>query len=212
MSTSTCPRCDTLLKMSLSLDNIGISKQNTVQLNTETPLDITEDGDNDNIDTVNYELIISKIENDQIPTDDELISINIKDMIKTDYYKALKNKSQIKKKITMLIEDLSNTDVNSDCYLYCGNCGYNKKMDTGFVIATKYPKGASYENEFIDEDNIRNNILLGIYHRTAEFNCTNSSCPSNNGQVAEACIIRRPHSFKTMYVCAYPECGAIKSL
>lgn len=232
MSTITCPNCDTLLQITLSLDNINTNNdsQNTLLLNSETPNDITDTNDivnnednkdNENnkdkedeeeVDNVNYELLISKVENDQMLTDEELSTIRIKDMIKTEYYKNLKNKSQIKKKINDMIEDMSNSDANSDCYHFCGNCGFSKKTDNGFVIATRYANSAINENKFFDTDNARNRKKIKIYRRTRQFKCGNGKCPSNNGSPPEAVMKREKGSYRMIYACAYPSCGFIKRL
>lgn len=246
MSTSTCPNCDTLLQITLSLDNLNTDNQfnnqnqvNQIMLNTETPDDVTETDDatdkvvdtvdnavdntadnaEDNAeeveeDLVNYELLISKVENDQTLTDEELASINIKRMIKTDYYKSLKNKSVIKKKIIDMIEDMSNSDSNSDCYQFCCNCGFSRKTENGFVIATRYSKSGSInnENKFFDKHNVRNKKQIRTYRRTRQFKCGNPNCPSNNGKPPEASMIREKGSYRMIYVCAYKSCGYIKRL
>jgi hypothetical protein len=157
-----------------------------------------------------YENILKTVEREETLTEDQVANIDIKRMIKTDYYKSLKSKSDIKKKILTLIEDMSNSDENTNFYLFCTNCGYNRPLDTGFHIMSKNPEGVASIHDYSDDSSTRNDIHTGIYPRTREFKCPNDKCESNHGKPTEACMMRDGDTYKMVYVCT--TCLTIKRL
>lgn len=151
-----------------------------------------------------YEKILSDLSSNKKLTDDQIKKIDIKDMIRSKYYKTLKSKSNIKKQILTLIEDMGNTDKYIDFYLYCENCGYWRGLDDGFRILDKNPMGVPSISDYTDDSVIRNNVHFGIYPRTKDFKCP-EKCPN-----PEAFMMRDNNSYKMIYVCV--SCLSIKRL
>lgn len=158
-----------------------------------------------------YEKILQAIENDQPLTNEELAQIDIKKMIKTDYYRGLKTKSTIKKKILGMIDDMGNSDENAAFYLFCSNCGYSRPLDPDFHILSMNPEGVASVHDYSDESKIRNSVHSGIYPRTREFTCPNKDCLSlKKGNPTEAVFMRDGDSYRMIYVCTM--CLTIKRL
>jgi hypothetical protein len=158
-----------------------------------------------------YEAVLKAIENETPLTDDQLEKIDVKRMIKTEYYRSLKSKSAIKKKILAMIEDMGNSDDNTTFYLFCTNCGYSRALDPGFHIMSKNPEGVASIHDYSDESKLRIAVHTGIYPRTREFTCPNDKCVTlQKGTPTEACMMRDGDSYKMIYVCT--DCLSIKRL
>lgn len=198
-----CDRCNTVLNITRNLGNYGI------KLDTETP-DTVSETDAIKIDDKFYEKVLKMAEKDKIIGDEDLEQININDMIKTPYYKKMDNKGEIKKKISIMKEDLENSDINTDVYLVCTNCYFNKKMPNQFLVLTKNPEGVADTYDYIDEDNFRNKKFCRTLPRTRNLSCTNKNCPSNKKKevTPEACFFRKNNLFETVFVCVH--CSTIK--
>jgi len=161
-----------------------------------------------------YETILMAIENNQPLSNEQLAKIDIGDMIKTHYYRNLKTKSEIKKKILGLIDDMGNSDENTAFYLCCTNCGYSRALDSGFHILSKNPDGVAASHDYSDESKIRNVVHYGIHPRTREFICPNTGCDSlKPGNPTEAVFLRdesNRDSYRMIYICT--TCLTIKRL
>lgn len=160
-----------------------------------------------------YQRILSKVEADEELTDDQITRIEIKDMIKSQYYRDLKSKSAIKKKILTMIEDMGNSDDNTEFYLFCSNCGYSRTLDSNFHVLSKNAEGVASTHDYFDEDKTRLIVHSGIYPRTREFNCPNKDCSSQKGAPTtstEACMVRDANSYHMTYVCV--NCLTVKRL
>lgn len=152
---------------------------------------------------LNYEVLLKKIEEGGKPTNEELREINIKDMVKNEYYKKMAKKGKIKKSITDMIDDLDNADDNTNAFMVCNNCNYNKHIEPGFRILSKNPENYIAQNDFVNEDAYRNKVHLRTMPFTRNFKCTNAKCPSNQKKVpSEAIFFRKSaNSHETVYVC-----------
>jgi hypothetical protein len=158
-----------------------------------------------------YETILKAVDSDQPLTGEQLAQIDVKKMIKTEYYRALKSKSAIKKKILGMIEDMGNSDENTTFYLFCTNCGYSRPLDSGFHILSKNPSGVASLHNYSDESKIRNAVHTGIHPRTREFTCPNKECASHKkGNPTEAVFIRDGDTYRLIYVCT--TCLTIKRM
>lgn len=197
-----CERCNTIMSITRNLNNY------LVKLDTETPKTVS-DTEEVKIDDKFYEQVLKKIENDENISDEDLQTINLVDITKTPYYKKLDKKGDIKKKISIMKEDLENSDINTDSYLVCGNCHFNKKMPSQFLVLTKNPEGVADTYDYIDEDKFRNKIYSRTLPRTRNFSCLNKNCPSKKkGITSEACFFRKNNSYETVFVCVH--CSTIK--
>lgn len=180
-------------------------------IETEEDSEVDSESDRDNEAEEFYEKIITAIEGDQPLTNEELSKIDIKNMIKTDYYKGLKSKSAIKKKLLGMIEDMGNSDENVTFYLFCTNCGYSRPLDSGFHVLSKNREGVASTHDYSDDSKIRNIVHYGIYPRTREFICPNKDCASHKkDHSTEAVFMRDGNSYHMIYVCT--TCLAIKRL
>ena len=152
---------------------------------------------------VDYETLLKKIEEGGKPTNDELREINIKDMVKNEYYKKMAKKGKIKKSITDMIDDLGNADENTNAFMVCNNCNYNKHIDPGFRVLSKNPENYIAQNDFVNEDAYRNKVHIRTMPSTRVFNCSNAKCPSKQKNVqSEAIFFRKnPNTHETVYVC-----------
>lgn len=239
--TDFCKNCDNILEMTRTLPNVNpdnskellntatpdeLSETDTSDFPAEVDSaggeggqdadksdaesDVDSEERDDELENF-YEGVLTAVENEDPLTNDQLANIDIKKMIKAEYYQSLKSKSAIKKKILAMIEDMGNSDENTSFYLSCTNCGYYRALDPGFHILSKNPEGVPSIHDYSDESKIRNNIHTGIYPRTREFKCQNTKCASNTkGTPTEACMIREGDTYKMIYVCT--TCLDIKRL
>lgn len=196
-----CENCDSILDISRSAHKHGDL------IDTDTPSDLSSDDDNVDID---YEDILQRVEKGEVLSKTELQSIDIKEMVKNEYYKKLPGKGDIKKKIIDMIDDARNSDDNVHAYHVCRNCSFSKRIDPGFKIVTKNPEGAVAVHEAVDEASMRNKVHLRTIPRTRNFNCPNAECPSQKGKVPTEAIFFRKHrhTHETIYVCT--RCLTIK--
>ena len=229
--TDFCKNCDQILEITKSVPAKYYGRESQL-LDTETPIELSETGNDisesevdeiEEIDEIDengeitdidekfYENIIKKVENNQFPSNDELSQIDVKKMIKTNYYRSLKTKSAIKKKLSDMIEDMGNSDENTSFMLFCSNCGYSRPLDPGFHILSKQPEGQASVHDYSDDSKIRNSIHCGIYPRTREFICPNKDCLSHKpNNPTEAVFMRDGNTYRIIYVCT--SCLTIKRL
>jgi len=229
--TDFCVNCNSILELTKKLPSKAAStdanKAAQDILNTNTPVELsdTESAKEEQIETETdeaqkaisaeneafYTRVLKLVEDNKTLSDEDILKIDVKDMIQTEYYKNLKAKSDIKKKILTLIEDMGNSDENTAFYMFCSNCGYNRRLDPGFHIISKNPKGVPSVHDYIDESKIRNIVHSGVYPRTREFICPNDDCESKQKSYpTEACMLRDGDSYRMIYVCV--SCLTIKRL
>lgn len=189
-----CQNCNNLLDISRSVFI------NDTKLDTETPNTVT----NSNTTTeVDYKTIIQKIENNETPTNAELLSIDFSELVKNNYYKKLTKKNNIKKALLNMIDDMENSDNDKKSFLYCNNCNYSKPIATNTLIMSSISEGVIASHDYINEANYRNKIHVRTMPRTRNFNCPNSKCPGKTGKApVEAIFFRKyPYSYEMVYVC-----------
>lgn len=206
-----CENCNNILDISRT-----IYTTNNETLNTETPNTVTDTDDDVNNevhiddDNTNYEFLLKKLEDGKTLTPEELLSINIKNMVSNEYYRKMSKKGYYKKKIIELIEDLGNSDDNTQAYMYCKNCAYNRPIPSRFRVISKNPEGVASVHDYINEANYRLKVHMKTIPRTRNFKCPNSSCDSNAGKLpTEAAFFSRNNtSYEKIYVCV--NCLTIK--
>lgn len=232
-----CEKCDNILDITRSIpENVEVYDNNTPDVlssdddedqdqdrdqdqdqdqDNQTDGQETDEHENDNknkepISNVNYEALLKKIEDGGKPTNEELREINIKDMVKNEYYKKMAKKGKIKKSITDMIDDLGNSDDNTNAFMVCNNCNYNKNIDPGFRVLSKNPENYIAHNDFVNEDAYRNKVHLRVVPSTRSFKCPNAKCPSKQKNVQSEAIFFRKNAgtHETVYVCK--KCLTIK--
>jgi hypothetical protein len=152
---------------------------------------------------IDYGSILQKVESGTKISDDELRSIDIKDMIQHPYYKKISKKADIKKQIIEMIEDMGNSDDNTKAFIVCKTCGYTKQINGKLKIYTKKPDGVIATHDVIDIANYRNRTLCRTMPRTRNFKCANSECATHNKNTpTEAIFFRKSQeTYETIYVC-----------
>lgn len=200
-----CEKCDNILDVSRT----SLTKEE-VDLNDSQPTDTIESESTENKIVVDYENILRKVENDEKLTNEELSSIDIKDMVKDDYYKKLGKKGKIKTQIMEMIDDMRNSDENTSAYLVCQNCAFTKPIKSGLHILTKNPEGVPATHDYINESNYRVRVNMRTMPRTRNFTCQNKNCKGLMQSLPQEAIFFRKSadSYETIYVCTH--CLAIK--
>lgn len=178
--TQYCPNCDHVLDITRNLRTPHTEKE---------------------ISAENYEHILKKIENDEQLTRSEILSVNVKDLLKSEQYKQSQKKGKIKKQLIDVIDELQSSDENIGAYLVCSNCLYNEPIKQGLLIYTKNPEkeAAYHENENINV--YRNFVFQKTIPRTRNFICPNKDCASHTTEPTEACFFRKPNSYEIIMVC-----------
>jgi len=198
-----CEKCDNILDISRT----PFARDD----NMLTPNTISSDGDEDADIDVDYESILKRIEKGEKIPDDELSLIDVKDMAKNDYYKKMSKKGEIKKQIIEMIEDVGNSDENTQAYMVCNNCYFTKPIKAKFRVLTKNPEGVMAEHDYVNEATYRNRVHMRTMPRTRDFNCPNKECPSHTDKHIpnEAIFFRKSaNAYDTVYVCT--NCLTIK--
>ena len=122
-------------------------------------------------------------------------------MIKLPYYKKMQNKGNLKKKLMIMIEDLSNSDYDAIAYHVCSNDMFNEPIKTGFHLMTRPPPGNKILESF-DIEKYRNLCYTNTLPRTRNFKCLNDKCPTHDVKTPqEAIFFRIPNSFQVYYIC-----------
>jgi hypothetical protein len=171
--------------------------------------DLSDDSEYDETKELYYQEILKKLQNGEQPTEDELRSIDMKEIIKTEYYKKMNGKGQIKTTLINMIDDLSNSDTNTKVYHICNNCLFSKQLDPGFHVLTKNQEGVVSSHDYENEEVYRNMVYQRTKPRTRAFICPNKSCPSIAGsKPSEACFFRKQGTYELIYVCTL--CHTIK--
>jgi hypothetical protein len=194
-----CENCDNILDITRSV--IKGDQYNT--LDTDTPQNVSNDSDTDQENAPDYETILKKVEDGKKLTNDELGSIDIKEMVKNEYYKKMTKKGEIKKSIIDMIDEMGNADENTKAYMMCKNCGYNKSIEPRFRVLSKNPEGIASTYDYVDEASYRLKVHIRTIPATRNFNCPNKECPVNkNGVTPEAIFFRKnATTHETIYVC-----------
>jgi len=203
-----CDKCDNILDISRTNTKININALDT----TDTPKELSDsdNDDNENKVDVDYESLLKKIESGKKLTNDELKMIDIKDMVKNEYYKKMSKKGEIKKMLIEMIDDMGNSDDNTQAYLVCKNCGFSKNIDSGFRVLTKNPEGIVANHDYTNDAFLRTKIHIRTMPRTRNFNCPNKNCPVYKNKLAPEAIFFRKNakSYETIYACCH--CRTIK--
>lgn len=181
--------------------------ENSEDLDSEA----SESGELDARNNAKYEEILKKLQTNEQLTEDELKSIDMKEIIKTDYYKKMNGKGQIKTLLINMIDDLSNSDNNTKVYHICNNCLFHKSLEPGFHVLSKNPEGVVSSHDYENEEIYKNMVYQRTKPRTRAFKCPNKSCPSVTGsKPSEACFFRKPGTYELIYVCTL--CHTIKRI
>ena len=217
-----CDNCDNILDISRAVhferdiqesdtpDTVSsVSPEEQEQLKENLNLkDSTESNDN-----YDYESFLKKIEAGEKVSNEELKSIDIKEMVKDEYYKKMLKKGEVKKKIIDMIDDMDNSDENKNAYLICNNCAFSKIIEPKFLVISKNPDGVVSYHDYINESNYRNRVHTRTAPCTRNFNCPNKECPvyKKKGLIPEAVFFRKkPTGYDTIYVCKH--CLTIKPI
>ena len=194
-----CENCNNFPDFSRSGKMIGT---HTDSENTPTALSDSSLS-NQTEKNIDYEDILQKVETGKKLTEDELKSIDIKEMIQHPYYKKITKKAEIKKNIIDMIEDMGNSDDNTRAFIVCKTCGFTKQIKGKLKIYTKKPEGVIATHDIIDIANYRNRALCRTMPRTRNFTCPNDNCASHDKRTpAEAVFFRKSQmSYDTVYVC-----------
>ena len=197
-----CENCDNILDIS------RFNVKNGDILDSETPKNLSSNQNSD--EDVNYESFLKKIEDGEKLSNDDLKSINIKEMVNNDYYKKMSKKGEIKKSIIDMIDDMGNSDDNTQAYMICKNCSFNKTIDPGFRILSKNPEGVTTIHDYVNEASYRNKVHIRTIPITRNFNCPNTECPVYKKMLPPEAIFFRKHAntHETVYVCK--RCLSIK--
>jgi hypothetical protein len=186
-------------------------------LDENTPAAVSTDDEGNAVDETNnaannpvYEKVLKKMEEGNRPTNEELQAINVKDLVKNEYYKKMARKGEIKKLITDLIEELGNADDNITGRKYCLNCGNNKEIEPGLRILSKNPEGVASNYAIVNEASFRNKRHMRTCPRTRNYNCPNKNCPVYTAKKPNEAVFFRPNadSYQTIYVCV--NCNHVK--
>ncbi len=189
-----CEKCDNILDITRSIPD-GIE-----DFDTKTPTEISSDTEQDEVE---YERILKKIEDGKKPTNEELNMINIKDMVKNEYYKKMAKKGEIKKNIIDMIDDMGNADDNTNAFMICKNCFFTKNIIPEFRVLSKNPEGHASIHDYTNEIMYRNKVHVRTMPSTRNYKCTNKDCPSVKGTIAPEAIFFRKNTntHETIYVC-----------
>jgi hypothetical protein len=204
-----CEKCDNILDITRTMP---IKNNEEIDTDTDTPKNLSSDEEEEEIknQNVDYETLLKKVEAGKKLSYDELSSINIKDLVKNDYYKKMAKKGEIKKNIIDMIDEMGNTDENVQAYLICKNCGFSKTIEAGLRILSKNPEGVISGHDYINEANYRNKVHIRTMPITRNFKCTNKDCPVyKEGLAPEAIFFRKNNTtHQIIYVCKH--CLTIK--
>lgn len=189
-----CDKCDNILDITRTVP------KSIEELETNTPNEVS---DSDDDFEVNYEDLLKKIEADKKLTSDEINSINIKDMVKNEYYKKMAKKGEIKKQVINMIDDNGNSDDNTHAYMICQNCGFNKPINPGFRVISRNAEGSAATFDYVNDAFYRNRVHIRTMPITRNFKCLNKNCPVNKGEIAPEAIFFRKNAntHETIYVC-----------
>lgn len=192
-----CEKCDNILDVSRTPFNATL-------LDTTTPVDVSTDH------AINYEDILKKVENGEKISEDVLRTLDVKEMVKTEYYKKMAKKGDVKKVILDMIDDMGNSDQNINAYLVCRNCSFTKQINHEMKILVKNPEGVPATHEYVNENALRNRVYARTMPRTRNFNCPNKDCASHKQNVpTEAVFFRKDaNTYETIYVCC--NCLSVK--
>jgi hypothetical protein len=201
-----CEKCDNILDITMTrplTDNVLESDTPTnVSSDDDDDKDIKDDGNGDQ--GVDYESMLKKIEAGNKLTYEELRTIDIKNMVKNEYYKKMAKKGEIKKSIIDMIDDMGNADDNTRAYMICKNCAFSKNIEPGFRILSKNLEGGdAMTDNYISDAFYRNKVHIRTMPVTRNFNCPNKNCPVYTEKIAPEAIFFRKNAntYETIYVC-----------
>jgi DNA-directed RNA polymerase subunit M/transcription elongation factor TFIIS len=182
-----CPNCNNIL-------NISKTSQTKLKIEEE-PETISSSSSSSN------STIINKLLNNEALTDEEIKTINKKEIQKDEVYIKLdkKKKSILNKKLTELSD--SSIDESLKSFYICKNCGFSREITNNTLITSK----ADLENTsdtHINTEKFKNMIYSKILPHTRAYVCPNKDCPSHkNNTLREAVFYRPTQSLQTWYTC-----------
>ena len=167
-------------------------------LDSDTPINLSSDNND-----VDYESILQKIEMGNKLSNEDLQKIDIKELVKNEYYKKMVKKGEIKKSIIDMIDDMGNSDENTQAFMVCKNCSFNKNIESEFRILSRNPDGMTSSHDYINEAVYRNKVHIRTMPCTRNFNCPNKECPVYKNNVSPEAIFFRKNAntHETIYVC-----------
>ena len=197
-----CERCNNIM-------DITRIQPNKTLFGTHTPSSISSDTETDSGKKKDYVEILKKLENDEKLTRDDLVGVDMKELLQTDYYKELNGKGKIRKNLVDMLEDAHNSDGNTNAYFICNNCMSTRRIPEGFCIYMKNQENTASQRNYDDESVYRNMIFQKTIPRTRNFKCTNESCPSLKSDIpTEAVFFRKPNTYEVVMVCCI--CSQVK--
>jgi hypothetical protein len=189
--TSFCKECDNILDISKTKPTSTISDE-------DTPNDVTSSSD---INGINYDNIIEKLENDIDIDDKELDKI---DFIVLQHNTKLKEKSiKIKRKIKKKIDEMINKKeltTGTKAYFVCNNCSYSKEIKAGELIISRL-SGGKTNIDLKLTDKQKNKLFTHTLPHTREYNCPNKKCGTYKGVPNDAKFFRTRGTTHTWYLC-----------
>jgi len=217
-----CERCDNILDISRTpMGNFG-NAHGPHELEPETPSTISSDTDSSaktdrsmaqpKVEKdVDYDTMLKRVEKGEKLTYDELNKIDVKDLAKNEYYKKMSKKGEIKKQILEMIDDMGNSDENTQAFMVCRNCSFSKEIKPQMKIMSKNPEGVVATHDYIDEVSYRNRIHFRTMPRTRKYECPNKNCPVYTKKKPNEAIFFRKNAdtYETIYVCV--NCMTVKS-
>lgn len=205
-----CPNCDNVLNISKNPPKI----KQVLNMNTETPDEISGTGDEQNedieleaevnIDNNKLEDIIVKLANDEIVPETELTEFKLEQITKNKTYQKLekKKKSKIHTKLVQFFEKIEDA---VGAYYSCKNCMYSKAIESGSLIISRN-NGSTLTN-YINLEQLENRKNSKILPLTRNYICPNQKCKTNtSGTDKEAVFYRMNGSMQVWYTCRV--CGS----
>ena len=188
--TQYCPNCDHVLDISRSIKMQNVDVKPSLE---------------------NFDNILKKIDNDEHLSKSEILSVDVKELLKSEQYKQYQKKGKVKKQLIDVVDELQSSDENVGAYLVCSNCMYSEPIKQGLLIYTKNPEKEAAYHESENINVYRNYSFQKTIPRTRNFVCPNKDCLSHmksGGEPTEACFFRKPNSYEIVMVCTL--CNSVK--
>ena len=193
-----CKLCNNLLNISRTpLIKMNANDQSQIVTNTKTEKEYVE--------------LLKKLESDISLTPEEMNGIDIKELVKTDYYKQMQGKGKVRKIVSEILDNIQTSDENTQAYLVCENCYFSKPLTSDTHLFSKSSDGVVVYNDQSIDDLLRNKVYQMTLPRTRNFICTNNKCKSNTNPSdfpTEACFFRKHNTYAITMICTV--CHTIK--
>ncbi len=158
-----------------------------------------------------YIAMLKKLENDEMLSPTEINAIDLKEMVKTEYYKQMQGKGKIRKLMTDMLDNAQTSDEDTQAYFVCENCFFSKPLTNETHLFAKSSDGVVIYNDQSTDDIMRNKVYQSTLPRTRNFICPNKTCKSNthpNDFPTEACFFRKHNTYAIIMICTI--CHAVK--